>query len=358
MAKKNTKSSEKLQARTPQQWAWQFLRRNPDYIASYALISSLTKEQYAQLQGLIALQKGIAVEDSYFDEAVIDSLDLCFFEAERWHPAEASKEVSEQYRKKPVSQRDIDAAQIKVSNRFLLETYCLDRWLDPIKFVELDADFAAKLWVHHPSIEWGLAYAPWLTQMEGVELKNFRPVPRVGRSFNASAERVESHGIMVKGADGKTYMRSPTVWSPDYALPVLGVAEVDVRFDLNLPLKIQIKRAEAELKEHQNLLRSSKILDRHASQVDKNGAYEEYLLILDRLSEGATTVSLTLEIEPVEMRTIRRKKGKKSEPIPKRVLVDPTDPLRDKEKITEPVRQKKVRALRLRDRDYKVLAFL
>lgn len=356
---RSTASKKPVDKRTPQQWAWQFLRRNPKYIEAYALISSLTMGQYAQLQGLIALQKGLDIDDSYFDEEVIDSLDHRFFETDRYLPAEDSNETKGRNPDKAVNRKFIeDPLSIRVCQGFFLETYCLNRWLDPTRFLEIDADVADTLWDHHPSIEWGLAYAPWLSQMDGANSRNFRPVHRVGRSFNVSSERVESLGYMVRGADGKMYMRSPTVWSRDYELPKLNISEVDVRFDLNLPLKIQIKCAEAELKKHQGLLRTSKILDRHASQVDKNGAYEEYLLILDRLSEGATTDSLTLEIEPVEMRTIRRYKGKKTEPMPKRVLVDPTDPLRDKEKITESVRQKKVRALRLRDNDYKVLAFL
>lgn len=46
-----------------------------------------------------------------------------------------------------------------------------------------------------------------------------------------------------------------------------------------------------------------------------------------------------------------------TEPVPVKVIFDPANPLHDTEKITETVRQKMVRALRLRDRDYKVTSF-
>jgi hypothetical protein len=93
-------------------------------------------------------------------------------------------------------------------------------------------------------------------------------------------------------------------------------------------------------------------VDRYPSQADKNGLYREYLLILDRLREGATPTSLALEFEPVVEKRVRRYRKEKS------VLFNPASPLDDYEKITSTVRQKMVRAQRLRDRDYKALAFL
>ena len=188
--------------------------------------------------------------------------------------------------------------------------------------------------------------------MSGVDADGFRPIGRRGRSFNADSARVEVKFPMVKGVDGSMFIRSATVWGNDYQLPQLEVSEVDVRFDLNLPLAFQIKQAKAELEKHQKLLRGAKIVDRYPSQADKNGMYREYLLILDRLKAGATPTSLALEFEPVVEKRVRRSKKQKS------VLFNPASPLDDYEKITSKVRQKMVRALRLRDRDYKALAFL
>lgn len=359
MSKQHTTPSESGHSRTAQQWAWQFLRRNQEYVAAYELISSLTQEQFHQLSCLAARRKGLSVGEDLLDESVICTLDIRFFDDKYLEDLDDPGETVEEYRAKAAEIMETDEQlELIVSQRFWLETYCLRSWIDPVKNTELDAETAAGIWAHHPFIEWGLASAPWLPLLDGVDLDEFRPRPRSGRRFNASSKRVETKGPMVKGADGNMFIRSATVWGHDYELPVLGTSEVDVRFDLNLPLKFQIARAKEELQKHQKLLRNAKILSSYPGQADRHGIYQEYLLILDRLKEGATLTSLTLELKPVIEKKVRRRRGKNTEPVPVSVIFDPANPLHDKEKITESVRQKMLRALRLRDRDYKALAFL
>lgn len=359
MAQQPSTSSESTNDRTAQQWAWQFLRRNPDYVAAYELISSLTQEQFDQLNFLIAQRKGLLISEDLLDEAVIRTLDLRFFEAEFLEHVGEPGETVEEYRDRTSEIMDLDEhVELIVSKRFWLDTYCLERWIDPARNAEVDAEIAARMWAHHPFVEWGLASAPWLTSLDGVDTDGFRPSRGRGRSFNASSARVETKGPMVRGADGNMFIRSATAWGHEYELPELGVSEVDIRFDLNLPLAFQIKQAKAELEKHKKLLRSAKIVDRYPSQADKNGVYREYLLILDRLREGADPTSLALELEPVVEKRVRRRKRQNTEPVPISVLFNPASPLDGYEKITAKVRQKMVRALRLRDRDYKSLAFL
>ena len=359
MSQEHTTPSESEHNRTAQQWAWQFLRRNPEYVAAYELLSSLTQEQLNQLSCLIARRKGLHLSEDLLDESVICTLDLRFFDDKYLEDVDDPGETVEEYRAKAAEIMETDEQlELIVSQRFWLETYCLRRWIDPVRNTELDAETAAGIWAHHPFIEWGLASAPWLPQLDGVEPDDFRAMRRSGRSFNANSAKVKTKGPMVMGADGNMFIRSATVWGHDYELPVLGTSEVDVRFDLNLPLNFQIKRAKDELQKHQKLLRNAKILAKYPSQADRNGVYQEYLLILDRLKEGATPTSLALELEPVVEKQVRRRKGKNTEPVPVNVIFDPANPLHDTEKITEKVRQKMVRALRLRDRDYTALAFL
>ena len=359
MSQPHTTLSKPEHDRTAQQWAWQFLRRNPEYVAAYELLSSLTQEQLNQLSCLVARCKGLLLSEDLLNESVIGTLDLRFFDDKYLEDLDDLGETVEEYRAKASEILGADEQlELIVSRRFWLETYCLRRWIDPVQNTELDAETAAGIWAHHPFIEWGLASALWLPLLDGVDPDEFRPTHRPGRSFNASSEKVETKGPMVKGADGNMFIRSATVWGHDYELPVLGTSEVDVRFDLNLPLNFQIKRAKEELQKHQKLLRNAKILAKFPSQADRNGVYQEYLLILDRLKEGATPTSLALELEPVVEKQVRRRKGKNTEPVPVKVIFDPANPLHDTEKITETVRQKMVRALRLRDRDYKALAFL
>jgi hypothetical protein len=262
--------------RTAQQWAWQFLRRNPEYIAAYELISTLTQEQSDQLNFLIDQRKGQRVSEDLLDEAVICTLDLRFFEAKFLEHVGDPGETVEAYLDRTSKIIDLDEdIELKVSMRFWLESYCLTRWIDPAENLEVDAEAAARLWAHFPSIEWGLASAPWLDSMSGVDADGFRPIGRRGRSFNADSAQVEVKFPMVKGADGSMFIRSATVWGNDYQLPQLEVSEVDVRFDLNLPLAFQIKQAKAELEKHQKLLRGAKIVDRYPSQADKNGMYRD-----------------------------------------------------------------------------------
>lgn len=220
----------------------------------------------------------------------------------------------------------------------------------------IDADTADKLWRYTPFVELGLAGAPWLEKTVGVNLDDFQPRRRSSRG---SAYEVKA--TMLRGANGALFLRSATVWGLDYITPMLGAHEVDVRFDLSLPLAFQLKQAQELLEQQQKQLTDAKFIDRLPIHVDKYGVFPEYLLILDRLKEGGTPTSLVLELnEDVVEKHVRGRRSKRgnAQKKSKIVLFNPANPLHGNEEITSPVRTKMVRAIKYRDHDYKVLAFL
>lgn len=111
--------------------------------------------------------------------------------------------------------------------------------------------------------------------------------------------------------------------------------------------------------QHRKLLQSAGLLDKPLRQVDRNGIYQEYILILDRLNDGANPVSLTLELDDQVFEKVERwVKKDNSDAIPVKSIRNRAKPAARYEELTAPVRQKIVRALKLRDSGYKTLAFL
>lgn len=147
MSQPHTTLSKPEHDRTAQQWAWQFLRRNPEYVAAYELLSSLTQEQLNQLSCLVARCKGLLLSEDLLNESVIGTLDLRFFDDKYLEDLDDLGETVEEYRAKASEILGADEQlELIVSRRFWLETYCLCRWIDPVQNTELDAETAAGIW--------------------------------------------------------------------------------------------------------------------------------------------------------------------------------------------------------------------
>ena len=144
MSQPHTTLSKPEHDRTAQQWAWQFLRRNPEYVAAYELLSSLTQEQLNQLSCLVARCKGLLLSEDLLNESVIGTLDLRFFDDKYLEDLDDLGETVEEYRAKASEILGADEQlELIVSRRFWLETYCLCRWIDPVQNTELDAEYAS-----------------------------------------------------------------------------------------------------------------------------------------------------------------------------------------------------------------------
>ena len=100
MSQPHTTLSKPEHNRTAQQWAWQFLRRNPEYVAAYELLSSLTQEQLNQLSCLVARCKGLLLSEDLLNESVIGTLDLRFFDDKYLEDLDDLGETVEEYRAK------------------------------------------------------------------------------------------------------------------------------------------------------------------------------------------------------------------------------------------------------------------
>lgn len=356
MAEKINSSTEPKPGLTAQQWAWQFLRRNPEYLSAFEMLSTLSQKQFEQLKFLIAWDQDSLLSEDFLDEKIIRTLDIRFFDSRREEMLEETGgETVGMYLDQISESPSLDRNLLpKVSNKFRLDSYCLSQWINPVKFLEFDAQAATKLWAYTPFLEFGLAKAPWLEHIEGVNLDSFENSKRSTRS-----KVYETNPLMLRGSDGTLFMRSPTVFFGDYKTPKLGTSQVDARFDLGLPLEFQIRQVKEQLIRQKKLLQSAGILDKPPRQVDRNGLYEEYILVLDKLKDGADPASLTLELDDQVVERVERwvKKGN-SNPIPVKSIINPNRPTDRYEKLTAAVRQKIVRALKLRDSGYKTLAFL
>lgn len=356
MAEKINSSTEPKPGLTAQQWAWQFLRRNPEYLSAFEMLSTLSQKQFEQLKFLIARDQDSLLSEDFLDEKIIRTLDLRFFDSRREEMLdETGGETVGMYLDQISDSPSLDRNLLpKVSNKFRLDYYCLSQWINPIKFLDFDAQTAAKLWVYKPFLEFGLAKAPWLEHIEGVNLDSFENSKRSTRSKN-----FKKNPLMLRGADGTLFMRSPTIFGRDYKTPKLDISQVDVRIDLGMPLEFQIRQVKEQLVQHRKLLQSAGLLDKPLRQVDRNGIYQEYILILDRLNDGANPVSLTLELDDQVFEKVERwVKKDNSDAIPVKSIRNRAKPTARYEELTAPVRQKIVRALRLRDSGYKTLAFL
>ncbi|BDB70618.1 hypothetical protein Cthiooxydans_30300 [Comamonas thiooxydans] len=356
MAEESTSTPEPSNERTAQQWAWQFLRRNPEYLMAYEMLSALTWEQFSQLQFLIAQAQNLLVSDLFLDEKIIRTIDIRFFESEGLEMLdEKIKETIGEYIDRTSNFPGLEEKIIfRVSKRYWLETYCLVEWRDPLKFLEVDIDTAAHMWRYTPFIELGTVATPWLERIKGIDSEGFKPLKRSKRG-----KGYELNDQMVRGADGSIFMRSATVWGDDYVTPSLGVTEVDIRFDLEFPLDFQLKNAEKELLKQYSLLIKANILEKTPKHVDRFGLYQEYIMILDEYNNGADINKLALKFgDGIVEKVVRWKRKNNSVPVPERGLINPGRPSDDREKITEGVRQKLVRAIKLRDQNYKKLAFL
>jgi Family of unknown function (DUF6499) len=347
---------------TAQQWAWEFLRRNPEYREAWKLMSSLSPAQTEQIGYLVDKRLRTLLHDSLIKFDVVCTLDLRFFDQSQLSDFEGFEgDGSLGAYRDHISKFDrYDPSSLPpVSDKFLLGRYCLKRWADPHQSLATNPAAAAALWAYEQHCAAGLEHAPWMESVVDLNQMNFRPVTKSGRSGKRKTKTIEAVAPLVKGENGSLFLRSTSIWGHDHKDPGLKVEEVDIRFDLTMPLPFQLKQAKAALKKQYELLHKAGILLELPKTADRNGIFLDYLHVLDRIHDGATAMDLTRETkilnETVAGSVMNKRTGHR---VVSRVFRDPLDERADHGKITEAARQKILRALRLRDHGYKALAFL
>lgn len=325
-------------------------------------MSSLTPVQTEQIGYLIDKRLHTLLHDSAIELDVVRTLDLQFFDQRQLIDFEGGEgDGSLGAYLDHISKFDgcdLDGLP-PVSDQFLLGKYCLKKWADPHKSLKTEPTAAAELWAYEQHQLAGIEHAPRMEFIVDLSNKSFHPVVKSGRSGKRKTKTIEAAGPLVKGENGSIFLRSPTTWDRDYTVPSLKVEEVDIRFDLTMPIAFQLKQAKDALKKQHGLLHKAGFLPEFPKTADRNGIFQEYLHVLDSITGGATRMDITRETKSLQVKLKRTVMDKRTGlRVRSEVFRDPSNESADHEKITEGVRQKISRATRLRDHGYKALAFM
>jgi hypothetical protein len=346
---------------TAQQWAWEFLQRNTDYLDAFQKLAALSPEQFVFITVL-------EEEVQQIDEVSIRSLDLEFFEMNSMTGYQDSQKTVGEYFDQSQKQRDslyeFDVS-LQVAKAFRSTTYSLTRWCVPN--TKLTASEAASIWHHEVSLELGLVTAPKADGML-TDFETRMEMHKSGLAFTMSADEVASLKVdkrvrkspihssvgmveVFRGVDGRTYMRNRSLQKR------LERQQVNATFDLRFPIEYQINQIKSVLEQHQNALVQSGFIKSLSKQADKFGNYAEYLKILDLLKEGKSHLDIAIELDGLTTKksSARDVKTNKIKSISK--VVNHSKPLASTNELTQAVRKKIARAIHLRDHGYRALAF-
>ena len=293
---------------TAQQWAWEFLRRNPEYREAWTLMSSLSPVQTEQIGYLVDKRLHNLSHHSLIKFDVVCTLDLRFFDQSQLSDFEGfAGDGSLGAYRDHISKFDrYDPSSLPpVSDKFLLGSYCLKRWADPHKSLATNPVVAAKLWAYELHREAGIEHAPWMESIVDLNYQSFNPVVQSGHGGKRKTKGIEAAGPLVKGRDGSLFLRTPTIWGHDYKVPSLKVEEVDIRFDLTMPIAFQLEQAKDALKKQHDLLRKAGFLPESPKSADRNGIFQEYLHVLDSVDDGASPMDITRGTKNLQVRLDR-----------------------------------------------------
>lgn len=354
-------NSRTKKTKTAQQWAWEFLRRNPEYRDAFRKLVALSPEQFAQI-GMLADGE----EDHQLDEEVVRALDIHFFDTSVLTGYKAKQKTVGEYIdqsqriRNSLNETEIDLA---IATKFRLETYSLVKWYAPE--VELPLNDVAYMWHHHVPFEFGLTPAPWAEgskfnssdeddEYMGWPVRETEPIVKnkVDRRRRKSPLKSSEHLPLVQGTDGSIYLFP----LKDITLS-LERTQACIRIDLNLPIGFQLDQAKEFLEEHQEALVRGGFVQKLPKQADRFGAFEEYLKILDLLEAGVNHLDIATELDGLVPRTISWKRDPASnQSHPVKRMTSRSKPDDSVNELTQAVRKKIERALHLRDHGYHALA--
>lgn len=354
-------TSRTKKTKTAQQWAWEFLRRNPDYQDAFRKMHALSQEQREHIGMMVDGNEG-----HQLDEEIVRALDMEFFDtSDMTGYGDKQKTVGEYLDQSQRVRKFLKEPEVYFScaRKFRLETYSLFTWYEPSD--EWPDDVVNAMWSHPTAIELGLEPAQWA---EGFEFKSddendeYMGWPRhetepmvknkVDKRLRKSPLKSATSLPLVQGTDGNIY-QMPLI---DLNLS-LERTQACVFVDLNLPIGFQLNQAKNFLEEHQNALIRGSFVQKLPKQADRFGAFEEYLKILDLLEAGASHLDIATELEELVPRTVSWKRDPASnESKPVKRMTSRKKPGAKVNELTQAVRKKIERAIHLRDHGYRALA--
>lgn len=356
------KASSSPRTKSAQQWAWEFLRRNPDYRDAFQKLASLSPEQMSHLGSAFSPES-----ERENDQAVLRSLDLHFFDTSRLigfkksqktvgEYFDQSKELRDKYNEPDVS--------LYLAEKFSLETYSLVSWFDPAD--EAIAEVAASMWHYAMPIQLGLERMVGLEHISfedqkfsGEGMYPFPPTPHtqvVDRKLDKRRRRSplpSPHMLpIVKGVDGHVFLEPI-----DTSLRI-NQTQVGLAIDLRFPIEFQLNFARGILEQQQEMLARGGFVQRLLKHPDRFGVFAEYLKILDRLDSGFSYLDIATEIDGL----VKDGKWKHDSVSNKlkfiKTMASPRKPPNTSiNMLTQGVRKKIERATHLRDYGYRALAF-
>lgn len=343
-----------------QQWAWEFLRRNPDYRDAFQKLTALSIQQKEHLN-----MYQVEEENQKINIKVFRSLCIYFFDTSQMIGyANTQKTVGDyldetQEMRAPLGE---SGNYLPVAKKFKVENYSLAKWCDPE--VDLNGSESAAIWRHINLMSFGLKRRP--------TLDNFKTTDEISDETGWHGWPYRSIEVPLKKADGR--MRKQTesdvllgmyrgidgrAFAPSGELTEFSVPETQAVaiFNLDLPIEFQLKRIKAQLQRHQEDLIKSGFVQSMPKQADRFGMYTEYLEILDLLNAGRTHLDIAKKIDGLT--TIN---DWKLDPKANKLVKVPRVVSRSKggtkiNELTQAVRKKIERAISLRDHGYRALAF-
>jgi hypothetical protein len=357
-------TSRTKKTKSAQQWAWEFLRRNPDYRDAFQIVVALSPAQRTQV-GMYRLDEC----DQQFDEAVLRSLDVQLFDtSDMMGFHDGQKTIGEYLDQTQRLHRSLKEEKIHlpIASKFKLETYSLVAWYDPDD--ELTANEAADMWNHEVPFDAGLIPIPeWLA--EGVSFRNpdepdedigwpartedEQKKPKIDKRRRKSPNYSSTALPLIKGVDENVFLIRPE--------GSLGMQpnqmQVSALFDLRLPISFQLSQIKELLEEHQEALVLSGFVQSLPKQADRFGAFSEYLEIIDMLDAGHTHLDIAKKLDGLTTTNEWKHDPKANKLVKVPKVVSHSKRGAPINELTQAVRKKIERAIGLRDHGYRALAF-
>lgn len=355
-------TSRTKKTRSAQQWAWEFLRRNPDYRDAFWKVHALSVDQKAQLE---IIAEGD--EEQPLDEKVIRSLQLEFFDTSVMTGYKEKQKTIGEYMDQTQRLRDAlkePKTNLWLAPKFKLKTYSLAAWYEPTGG-EWSQDVVNTMWLHTLPVNFGLTPAPWAEGFKfksededdeymGWPARETEPTVKnkVDKRRRKSPLKSAAHLPLVQGTDGSVYL-----FPLKDVTQSLERTQACLLIDLNLPIGFQLNHAKEILEQHQDALVRGGFAQSLPKQADRFGTFSEYLEILDMLDAGHTHLDIAKKLDGLTTTSEWRHDSKANKLVKVPKVVSQSKRGAPVNELTQAVRKKIERAIGLRDHGYRALAF-
>lgn len=355
MEKNETKNSQ----RTNKQWAWEFLRRNPQYRDAFKKVRDLNPGQITELRKLqigidpwsdeIHYIKDLHIE--YLDKSrLIDfKVDFSFIGDYVAHCKALQRSNSE------------DLPKIYLSQKFKPNSYLLTHWLDCE--MDITAEEAEEIWTHQPFTQCGVStgFTDLTDRLEENTIhktndweitRNNNLIERIDDQRKRKTALKSKIIPIIKGFDGKSFIKTPIVRTN------LKDSELCYVFDLSLPIEFQIDSLRKSLKIQQEFLEQSGVIQEIRKETGAAETLTRYIEIIDLLDMNKSIIEIAAHIGEVKCskRWSRNKDGSGVSLVSETYKPNMNEG-KWKSKTTN-TRQSINRAILLRDFQYRALAFI